>query len=124
MTDTTANEIILRCDKCDFEFKSAYYMHQHFEQVHGVTPDLTLSDYQCHHCSAPFNSQETLKHHLKYVHEKVVKPYLCDKCDKSFRSNGDLQRHMKYTHEGIKEFQCDICDYNASTPQNLTYNDI
>ena len=31
---------------------------------------------------------------------------------------------MNYSHEGGKEFQCDICDYNASTPQNLTQHKI
>ena len=69
-------------------------------------------------------SQESLAQHMKYVHEKAAKPYLCDKCDKSFRSNKDLLRHMNYSHEGGKEFQCDICDYNASTPQNLTQHKI
>ena len=26
---------------------------------------------------------------------------------------------MKFVHEGIKEFKCDVCDYFATTSQNL-----
>ena len=31
----------LKCEKCNFIFKSAFFMHQHFEKLHGITPILT-----------------------------------------------------------------------------------
>ena len=121
VTSVTKADVKLKCDKCEFTFKSSYFMHQHFEQVHGIVTEVTdESVTSCHICNRTFTTQEGLKHHLKYVHEKSPKPFLCDKCDKSFRSNSDLQRHIKFIHEGIKEFQCDKCDYFATTSQNLT----
>ena len=49
----TQSDILLKCEKCDFTFKSPFYMHQHFEQVHGVSPILSEAN-QCFLCSAPF----------------------------------------------------------------------
>jgi hypothetical protein len=79
--------LLLKCEKCDFSFKSPYFMHQHFEQVHGIFTQIESTEdlFLCQICSAPFTTPEGLSHHTKYVHEKVVKPFLCDKCDKSFR---------------------------------------
>ena len=31
----------LKCEKCNFSFKSAYFMHHHFEKVHGIIPMMT-----------------------------------------------------------------------------------
>ena len=50
---TTVMQTELKCEKCDFTFKSPFYMHQHFEQVHGVSPILSEAN-QCFLCSAPF----------------------------------------------------------------------
>ena len=54
----TQSDILLKCEKCDFTFKSPFYMHQHFEQVHGVSPILSEEN-QCFLCSAPFTRFET-----------------------------------------------------------------
>ena len=48
----------LKCEKCNFTFKSAYFMHQHFEKVHGIIPMMTSfqGTSTCSICSAPFAS--------------------------------------------------------------------
>ena len=70
-TSVTPADVKLKCDKCEFTFKSPYFMHQHFEQVHGIVTEVTdESVTSCHICNRTFTTQEGLKHHLKYVHEK------------------------------------------------------
>ena len=116
----------LKCEKCNFTFKSAFFMHQHFEKFHGITPIVntsvqgTTSKTICSICSAPFATPDTLQQHIKYVHEKCEKTFLCEKCDHSYKSNSDLQRHIRFVHEGIKDFRCGQCDYFASNQQNLS----
>ena len=50
-------------------------MHQHFEQVHGITTTFENSNI-CSICSAPFANQDILQHHIKYVHEGKKKPFM------------------------------------------------
>ena len=60
VTEKATDEGHLKCDKCDFKFNSAYFMHQHFEQVHGISVTVKNSghsDVTCQTCQAPFKSQ-------------------------------------------------------------------
>lgn len=68
---------------------------------------------KCEFCEATFNSQDSLKQHLR-LHSRR-KPYKCDECDARFSYNSTLEWHKK-SHTGEMPFKCDEC--NAQFTQN------
>ena len=50
----------------------------------------------CNICGHMFSSNDTLKNHIRNVHEK--RPYPCTKCGKVYRSGGSLHNHMNSAH--------------------------
>ena len=57
-----------------------------------------------------------LVHHTKT--QAAEKRHLCELCQKKFDRKSTLNRHV-LVHQDIKRFQCDKCDYNTVTKQNL-----
>ncbi|XP_068205897.1 zinc finger protein 676-like [Palaemon carinicauda] len=68
---------------------------------------------KCEFCEATFNSQDSLKQHLR-LHSRR-KPYKCDECGARFSYNSTLDWHRK-SHSGEMPFKCDEC--NAQFTQN------
>ncbi len=61
----------LRCDNCDFTFSSHFFMHQHFQLVHGTNVDIrgagSSQDFVCPTCNAPFKSQVNIQ--IQSIHQ-------------------------------------------------------
>ena len=71
--------------------------------------DLRLAIYNirfCDQCDKTFKTKESLRLHVKSVHEGVV--FKCTKCDRSYGNLDNLKRHIGGVHDGII-FKCDIC---------------
>lgn len=61
---------------------------------------------KCEFCEATFDTQDTLKQHLR-LHSRR-KPYKCDDCGAKFSYNSTLEWHKK-SHTGEMPFKCDEC---------------
>ena len=51
----------------------------------------------CPQCDHFFNKKDSLKHHIKTIHEGVR--YHCDQCNYAATSSGNLNRHKRRRHE-------------------------
>uniref|UniRef100_A0A1B0D3D5 C2H2-type domain-containing protein n=1 Tax=Phlebotomus papatasi TaxID=29031 RepID=A0A1B0D3D5_PHLPP len=63
--------------------------------------------WHCEHCPYKARKQQSLKEHLKVVHQGV-KDFHCPQCSRSFTRADHLKLHI-LRHEGIKKFKCAVC---------------
>ena len=68
------NQIPLKCEICDNEFKNNSGLKKHFHIVHNLETEI-----QCNICQKVFNIQRQLTLHVKFVHENK-KQRKCDSC--------------------------------------------
>ena len=96
----------------------------------------------CDHCQSQFTRKDSLRTHIKLLHEGMKYPcnqcdyqapqkhnliihvksrhegLECDQCQKKFSHKEGLRKHNKAIHEGIK-YACNQCDYQATQKSNL-----
>ena len=95
----------------------------------------------CYHCDYKAARKGDLKKHTMTVHEGIViivitkllnkytlrdlkcqfmkkQKYQCDPCDYKATTQGSIKRHHKSVHEGIN-YLCDQCDDKATKKNNL-----
>lgn len=95
--------VTLKCDACDTEFKKPSKFRQHQETKCG-----TRKPYLCNLCGSSFISENTLRVHSTIHTEK--KHFLCPICGSSFLSKGELKVHER-THTKETPFKCDVGHY-------------
>ena len=72
------NQILLKCEICDKEYKNNKGLKNHFNIIHNLE-----KEYCCNICQKIFNVQGELTVHLKSIHANK-KDHKCDSCKKSF----------------------------------------
>jgi len=75
--------------------------------------------YKCEQCEYKANWKQNLVSHIKSVHEGIV--YKCEQCDYKAKCKKNLQIHIKLVHEGF-EYKCEQCDYKAKWKQSLLHH--
>ena len=90
------NQISLKCEICDKEFKSKNSLKNHFNITHNLE-----KKYECNICQKDFNVQTALTSHVKIVHGNK-KHQKCDSCDKSFSQARGLKKHIDSIHNAQK----------------------
>ena len=95
----------LQCSVCDGEFKGRRPLKAHMKTEH---PELLLKNYICPTCGKTFKRPETMRNHIKSVHEGL-KEYKCEVCFKEFSLSGNLWTHIRSVHEKQRDFKCDQC---------------
>lgn len=76
------------------------------------------SDNTCLHCEKQFSRADTLKDHLKAVHDKSIR---CAVCSKTFSSLQKLRRHQ-LVHTDEKNHRCQDCSQSFGRKDSLTYH--
>lgn len=62
---------------------------------------------ECSICNKSFSSKDTLKKHLRRIHE-AGKSHICNECGDKFYDKRELKVHILSMHEGKKLFRCSI----------------
>ena len=84
-------------------FTSKDSLARHKENLHDRVR------HTCDKCGKDFGSGQTLKKHIKVVHEGFV-PYTCEHCQKGFNLKGLLRDHILMVHKGINPYVCEFCN--------------
>ena len=106
----------------------------------------TVGKYKCEQCSKTYSYNDSLKNHIRAIHEGLtfacsqcdfetakesnlkvhiriqheLVRYACNQCDfTEFTRKSDLKIHIESLHEGVK-YACNLCGYLASHPSNLS----
>jgi len=72
----------------------------------------------CQECSAIFNSNRQLWHHIKSVHQGVV--FSCPFCEYKTDRKDSIERHQKLMHKDMEYlYSCDKCVYTSKYKESL-----
>ena len=82
------NQILLKCEICDKEFKNNKSLEYHVNIIHNLE-----KNYLCNICQKVFYAQSRLTSHMKIVHEKK-KHHKCGSCNKPFSTHQNLNKHI------------------------------
>ena len=83
---------MFKCKTCGKSFESELELIVHDKAFHKS------SDGNCFDCKKHFKKMESLKNHIRQVHEGVVRKFNCDNCEKEFNSKSGLNNHKTTAH--------------------------
>ena len=129
------------CDTCGLSCKTRVILNSHI-QMHferncicdvcgsGFKTPAKLEDHKAvhmertHKCTVPgcdkyFPRDKDMRRHVKKWHFKREKNYKCNQCTKEFYQPGQLLQHQRGVHLGLKDFKCDLCDFEAAYHNTL-----
>ena len=76
---------------------------------------------RCEFCDKVFGNQNTLKNHIRNIHEEVKNnsSNQCSFCEKDFATHRTLLRHISSLHEKKKPHACPQCKATFAAKNNL-----
>ena len=79
---------------------------------------MTGKKFRCNTCPYESNRSDSVKRHIKGVHDKIKK-YHCEDCGNDFARKDGLERHWDAVHNtGDKKYKCGICPYSNAQGLN------
>jgi len=82
-------------------------------------PASVEQSFVCDTCGKTFGSKDSLRGHMRIVHDPQYGKHKCDKCDKLLATAYQLASHKKAQHEGHNVFPCEQCGKILSSQVNL-----
>ena len=101
MTSYNAKRGTLRCKLCNLGFQLHKEFIKHMKEEHD-----DLNPYRCH-CGNAYKQRASLRNHVKWVHEKVIR-FKCNICQMAFFKKSNHKKHM-LTHGEERAFKCEYC---------------
>ena len=104
-----------QCAKCDWTAGSKHNVYQHFVKEH-----IEMS-FNCKECNFITHTENLLRSHVKYVHEKSTNKINCDQCGQLI-TRSHIKEHTEMKHSGIR-FPCSSCPYRATSRRYLKFHE-
>lgn len=90
------------------KFKFYSVKHHRALRRHMLRYHSAVTEYSCDQCGRLVSSKESLRTHIRLVHESHPAKHKCSLCGKAFRKLLILREHMA-THTGAILYRCDYC---------------
>ncbi|CAH2251304.1 jg5983 [Pararge aegeria aegeria] len=104
------------CPHCELKFKRITPFTVHKLKAHDVDDRVN-----CNACKGKFNSQLTLKKHIRVFHMLGTK-YYCKLCDYESYDREGLYKH-KFKHKTVKDYHCRFCKKSFIRRTNLNLHE-
>lgn len=106
-------ELPFKCKECDFAtvYKQSLQNHVklHLRKMgHQEEDGQDPLWFYCDQCGNKYVSQDSLKLHIRNVHDKIIQQFPCQSCDKVFQTKKMLLKHTAVEHTKQK-FPCQFC---------------
>ncbi len=79
--------------------------------------------YQCDKCEFHTRSRGSLFRHAQVMHDAAgpggARHVQCDYCGKKFSEERKMLYHVDAVHLGVKPYQCELCDFKATRPEQV-----
>ena len=95
------------CEICSKTFGRKEHLTRHFKDIHEEPEEGSL--HQCGQCASSFKKEQSLKLHIRFVHENE-RNFVCDTCAKAFSQKASLDRHIADVHEQSGSNACQFCE--------------
>ncbi|CAI6352844.1 unnamed protein product [Macrosiphum euphorbiae] len=115
-TDSNVEE---RDNLLTYAICGSYFLYKSWLKRH-ITSHMDPS-VSCDRCNKVFKRGDSLKRHIKSMHETVS--YTCKTCSKSFNTTSNLKRHENTQHSSKTKMTCEKCGKTFTNKQNLSYHD-
>lgn len=108
-----------KCDLCDFSSYGKYEIRSHLI-IHHL-PLEARKQYPCDECNSILTTRMSLKIHKTHKHSDS-RPHYCF-CGKSFALKETLKSHIRNVHNGERKYKCPIKDCNKGFNSISRLND-
>lgn len=92
------------CEVCKKTFNNRYLLIEHERRVHTDNTDV-----KCYKCGKDYKNIQSLKNHIRTVHNVVGQPFACHLCSAKFKWSNTLRQHIEEIHEGKLKATCKYC---------------
>lgn len=97
--NTHRNQFHLECPVCLKTFSSYQIMFRHKHRCH--------SEYPCNICDKIMKNKDSLRQHIKDIHEKTAN-HECQICNTKWKSLCKLNAHLSSTHKAFTAIKCNF----------------
>ena len=102
-----------QCPLCPHSANNRNMLKYHIKPTH--LKKVFKKAFDCEECNVSFKKIETMRKHIRRVHEGIIDFVTCEKCGEKFKGEDVLKYHIKFVHNNERNHKCKICGLMVRT---------